>query len=68
MHHVVACDTVFFNLLLFHFQMHGYDLGNMHQPPPPLHPPMMQDALVHPDSADSYVTYLESDDSMPASP
>ncbi|XP_077296399.1 LIM1_Isl and LIM2_Isl domain-containing protein tup isoform X2 [Arctopsyche grandis] len=49
-------------------QMHGYDLGNMHQPPPPLHPPMMQDALVHPDSADSYVTYLESDDSMPASP
>lgn len=53
--------------------MHGYDSvgmqqmhqGNMSHPhvvPPP-------DALGHhPDSTDSYVTYLESDDSMQASP
>ncbi|GLG98736.1 Insulin gene enhancer protein isl-1 [Gryllus bimaculatus] len=44
-------------------QMHGYDL---HGPPPPPHelgPPPPAD-MAHPDSTDSYVTYLESDDSL----
>lgn len=55
--------------------MHGYDLpppnlGPSVQGPPPN---MMQtapqsDSMTHPDSTDSYVTYLESDDSLPASP
>lgn len=57
-------------------QMHGYDL-----PPPglgpgaPGPPPGMlsnsappSDSMTHPDSTDSYVTYLESDESLPASP
>lgn len=46
--------------------MHGYDIGLHSQPPAP--PPSMADLQAHPDSTDSYVTYLESDDSMPASP
>ncbi|XP_039276996.1 insulin gene enhancer protein ISL-1 isoform X1 [Nilaparvata lugens] len=46
-------------------QMHGYDIH--HGGPPPAHesslgPPPGD--MVHPDSADSYVTYLESDDSL----
>ncbi|GLG98737.1 uncharacterized protein GBIM_05332 [Gryllus bimaculatus] len=44
-------------------KMHGYDL---HGPPPPPHelgPPPPAD-MAHPDSTDSYVTYLESDDSL----
>ncbi|XP_023717775.1 insulin gene enhancer protein isl-1 isoform X1 [Cryptotermes secundus] len=43
-------------------QMHGYDL---HGAPPPSHdlgPPPSD--MAHPDSTDSYVTYLESDDSL----
>lgn len=53
--------------------MHGYDSSGMHQ----MHPNNMThshqvpppDSLGHhPDSTDSYVTYLESDDSMQASP
>lgn len=60
--------------------MHGYDLpppsigpspgaphpGGMMGPGGPGAPP--SDAMTHPDSTDSYVTYLESDDSLPASP
>ncbi|KAG5881756.1 hypothetical protein JTB14_029084 [Gonioctena quinquepunctata] len=60
-------------------QMHGYDL-----PPPSMgpspgvpHPGLLgpggpgappSDSITHPDSTDSYVTYLESDESLPASP
>ncbi|XP_074039523.1 LIM1_Isl and LIM2_Isl domain-containing protein tup isoform X2 [Leptinotarsa decemlineata] len=60
-------------------QMHGYDL-----PPPSIgpspgapHPGLLgsggpgapsSDSMTHPDSTDSYVTYLESDESLPASP
>lgn len=61
-------------------QMHGYDLpppsigpspgaphpGSLMGPGGPGAPP--SDAMTHPDSTDSYVTYLESDDSLPASP
>ncbi|XP_026466337.1 insulin gene enhancer protein ISL-1 isoform X1 [Ctenocephalides felis] len=47
-------------------QMHGYDIGLHSQQPAP--PPNMADLQTHPDSTDSYVTYLESDDSIPASP
>ncbi|XP_018568091.1 insulin gene enhancer protein ISL-1 [Anoplophora glabripennis] len=61
-------------------QMHGYDLpppsigpspgaphpGGLMGPGGPGAPP--SDAMTHPDSTDSYVTYLESDDSLPASP
>ncbi|XP_046661681.1 insulin gene enhancer protein isl-1 isoform X4 [Homalodisca vitripennis] len=49
-------------------QMHGFELhGGGHPPPPPAHdqglgPPPGD--MIHPDSADSYVTYLESDDSL----
>ncbi|XP_063700958.1 insulin gene enhancer protein isl-1 [Culicoides brevitarsis] len=57
-------------------QMHGYDTGGMNQmpphgPPPPQmsgNPMMDGTAHHHPDSTDSYVTYLESDDSMQGSP
>lgn len=57
-------------------QMHGYDSGQMNQmpshgPPPPQmagNPMMDPTAHHHPDSTDSYVTYLESDDSMQGSP
>lgn len=47
-------------------QMHGYDL---HGGPPPPQPPLDNlgpppGDMIHPDSADSYVTYLESDDSL----
>jgi hypothetical protein len=60
---------------LLHLQMHGYDIGigmNMplHGPPPPIAqlPNMESNSHHHPDSTDSYVTYLESDDSMQGSP
>ncbi|KAL5280069.1 ISL1 family protein [Megaselia abdita] len=52
-------------------QMHGYDLPGMQQPSLPQGPPPPQmtgppmDGMMsqhHPDSTDSYVTYLESDD------
>ncbi|XP_076259951.1 LIM1_Isl and LIM2_Isl domain-containing protein tup isoform X2 [Rhynchophorus ferrugineus] len=39
----------------------GSLLGAGGPPPPP-------DSMTHPDSTDGYVTYLESDDSLPASP
>lgn len=51
--------------------MHGYDLPGMQQPSLPQGPPPHQmtgppmDGMMsqhHPDSTDSYVTYLESDD------
>jgi hypothetical protein len=39
-------------------------------PPPGMLPSSAppSDVMTHPDSTDSYVTYLESDDSLPASP
>ncbi|XP_047118129.1 insulin gene enhancer protein isl-1 [Schistocerca piceifrons] len=45
-------------------QMHGYDVHGAPPPPPPhdLGPPPGD--MAHPDSTDSYVTYLESDDSL----
>ncbi|KAF2882427.1 hypothetical protein ILUMI_23746 [Ignelater luminosus] len=55
-------------------QMHGYDLPPPSMGPTPPGPPMPplsappSDGMTHPDSTDSYVTYLESDDSLPASP
>lgn len=58
-------------------QMHGYDLPPPSMGPgaPPGPPPGLlgnsappPDVMTHPDSTDSYVTYLESDDSLPASP
>lgn len=50
-------------------QMHGYDMGGPGGMPPQsqILPPQMPPNH-HPDSTDSYVTYLESDDSMQASP
>lgn len=49
--------------------MHGYDIGGLPGPPPPLGSmAQMETGSHHPDSTDSYVTYLESDDSMAASP
>lgn len=54
--------------------MHGYDLPPPSMGPTPPGPPMPplsappSDGMTHPDSTDSYVTYLESDDSLPASP
>lgn len=55
--------------------MHGYDMTmNMAHgpPPPPSHmnqiTPMDPNTHHHPDSTDSYVTYLESDESMQGSP
>ncbi len=38
-----------------------------HGLPPPMNGPM-EPSSHHPDSTDSYVTYLESDDSMQGSP
>lgn len=59
MNSIISADVFF----VFSVQMHGYDL---HGGPPPPHdslgPPPGD--MVHPDSADSYVTYLESDDSL----
>ncbi|CAH1099460.1 unnamed protein product [Psylliodes chrysocephalus] len=64
-------------------QMHGYDLPPPSLGPSPgggpPHPGLMgpggggpgapsSDAMTHPDSTDSYVTYLDSDESLPASP
>ncbi|CAG9834230.1 unnamed protein product [Diabrotica balteata] len=63
-------------------QMHGYDLPPPSLGPSPgggpPHPLMgpggggpgapSSDAMTHPDSTDSYVTYLDSDESLPASP
>lgn len=47
--------------------MHGYDSIGMNYIP--LHNGPPNDSLGHhPDSTDSYVTYLESDDSIPGSP
>lgn len=53
--------------------MHGYDMGMSmsHGPPPPsiAQLPMEHNSHHHhPDSTDSYVTYLESDESMQGSP
>lgn len=55
--------------------MHGYDMSGMSQippgPPPPQmagNPMMIDGGAHHPDSTDSYVTYLESDDSLTGSP
>lgn len=59
--------------------MHGYDLpppsmgpspgaphsGGLLGPGPGVPP---SDAVTQPDSTDSYVTYLDSDESLPASP
>lgn len=53
--------------------MHGYDSSGM-QPmhnnmPPHQHNVPPTDSIGHhPDSTDSYVTYLESDESIPGSP
>ncbi|XP_055600990.1 insulin gene enhancer protein isl-1 isoform X1 [Uranotaenia lowii] len=56
-------------------QMHGYDVGGgggmPQMPPQGQGPPMgahMDMSGHHPDSTDSYVTYLESEDSMQGSP
>ncbi|XP_056643441.1 insulin gene enhancer protein ISL-1 isoform X1 [Diorhabda carinulata] len=62
-------------------QMHGYDLPPPAMGPSPgggpPHPlmgsggvpvPPPSDSMTHPDSTDSYVTYLDSDESLPASP
>lgn len=50
-------------------QMHGYDMGSMpHGTSPPnkqMHPP---DLNQHHQSEDSFVTYLESDESSQESP
>ncbi|PSN55898.1 hypothetical protein C0J52_00435 [Blattella germanica] len=43
-------------------KMHGYDLHGAPPPPHDLGPPPSD--MAHPDSTDSYVTYLESDDSL----
>lgn len=72
--HRMTSQHLTFALIRFRLQMHGYDTNGMaamhqgnhmhhsHNGPPP-------DAIGHhPDSTDSYVTYLESDDSMQASP
>ncbi|XP_022903504.1 insulin gene enhancer protein ISL-1 isoform X2 [Onthophagus taurus] len=57
-------------------QMHGYDLpppnmgpGPAQGPPPGMIPPsgLPSDAMTHPDSTDSYVTF-DSDESIPGSP
>lgn len=55
--------------------MHGYDINGMpsmqQQVPPPqqMGNPMLEGMTNHPDSADSYVTYLDgSDDSITGSP
>lgn len=51
--------------------MHGYDTAmGVHGPPPPsiTHHHLEGHSHQHPDSTDSYVTYLESDDSMQGSP
>lgn len=51
--------------------MHGYDSNGMQSMHPNMPHPhnIPSDALGHhPDSTDSYVTYLESDDSIPGSP
>lgn len=57
------------------FQMHGYDLPPPSMGPTPGPPPGMipssappSDVVAHPDSTDSYISYLDSDESMPASP
>jgi insulin gene enhancer protein ISL-1 len=42
--------------------MHGYDLLGAPPPSHDLGPPPSD--MAHPDSTDSYVTYLESDDSL----
>lgn len=49
--------------------MHGYDIGGMQHVPPLIIGQSHTDTLGHhPDSTDSYVTYLESDESIQASP
>ena len=50
--------------------MNGYDIGiNIpHGPPSINHHSIEPGSQTHPDSTDSYVTYLESDDSMQGSP
>lgn len=53
---------------LFYSQMHGYDMSVMNMTHGPPLPPTMEPNTHHPDSTDSYVTYLESDDSMQGSP
>lgn len=47
-------------------QMHGYEMG--HGPPPPHDMGPTPGDMAHPDSTDSYVTYLESDDSLQDNP
>lgn len=60
------------NLLLgFYLQMHGYDSSGMqpmHANMPHQHNGPTDSLGHHPDSTDSYVTYLESDDSINESP
>ena len=48
--------------------MHGYDMGVMNMTHGSPLVPRMEPNTHHPDSTDSYVTYLESDDSMQGSP
>lgn len=54
--------------------MHGYDMSMSipHGPPPPTAQMTSMDPNIshhhHPDSTDSYVTYLESDESIQGSP
>lgn len=53
--------------------MHGYDSSGMHSMhnnmPPHQHIPPIDSLGHHPDSTDSFVTYLESEsDSIPSSP
>ncbi|XP_055387308.1 insulin gene enhancer protein isl-1 isoform X2 [Condylostylus longicornis] len=56
-------------------QMHGYDVGVLpsgmqsHGPTSAqMNGPQLENSAHHPDSTDSYVTYLESDDSIQGSP
>lgn len=65
-YNVVVVDET--KIHLFYSQMHGYDMGVMNMAHGPPIPPTMEPNTHHPDSTDSYVTYLESDDSMQGSP
>lgn len=52
--------------------MHGYDMSMImphgQQPPPIAQMTPMDSSSHHPDSTDSFVTYLESDESTQGSP
>ena len=54
--------------------MHGYELPpsalvpNQNMLMPCVPPPLNSDSLIHPDSTDGFVTYMESDESLHSSP